>query len=558
MPSVKHYAMIHPMNAQNLTITLAQINPLVGDIEGNTDLIINEIQTITASQPMDLIAFPELCITGYPPEDLLLRPHLYHRCVQSVERILAATQDLDTTIIIGYPEKTDDACYNKAACIRRGKIIATYTKMHLPNYSVFDEKRYFTAGKKNHCIFTIKDITFGLFICEDTWFKEPAQHAVDAGAQVLISINASPYDHCKHQKRLTMLKQRVTETNCPLLYVNCIGGQDELVFDGGSIVMNPDANIAAQANFYDTQHLTVALQTKPNILVAEQALPETLSKEASIYQALVLGVRDYIEKNNFSGAIIGLSGGADSALMLAIAVDAIGAERVQGILMPSRFTADMSIDDAIEEANRLGVHHETISIEPMFEAFLTGLSPIFKDIPRDSTEENIQARIRGILLMALSNKFGSIVLTTGNKSEMSVGYATLYGDMAGGFAALKDIPKTLVYKLIEYRNTVNEVIPERVITRPPSAELSEDQKDQDTLPAYDILDAIIDLYVDQDQDPEYIIEQGFDRETVIRIAKMIQRNEYKRRQAPPGIRISERAYGKDRRYPITSKYFKLS
>lgn len=541
------------MKSTQLTLVAAQLNPLVGDIEGNAQLIIDEVHAIYEQTQADLIAFPELSLTGYPPEDLLLREHLYTRCEAALAQIIQATSQLDTAFIIGYPKQIDSHRYNAAACIYAGRIIGERLKECLPNYTVFDEKRYFEAGDKP-CVFTLKGIHIGLIICEDTWFEKPAHDARAHGAEVIVSINASPYDRLKKRARELMLIQRVNEVKIPIVYINCVGGQDELVFDGGSFAMNPDGQIAAQAKFFETQNLTMTINKTTSCEIEPQTLPEREPIEAQIYSALVLGVRDYIQKNKFPGAIVGLSGGIDSALMFAIAADAIGADKLLGVLMPSRYTSEMSIEDAITEAETLGAKHDTISIEPMYDSFLEQLQSTFKDTSADATEENIQARIRCIILMALSNKFGSIVLTTGNKSEMSVGYATLYGDMAGGFAALKDIPKTMIYKLARYRNRISPVIPERVIKRAPSAELADNQKDQDSLPDYDTLDAIIDLYVDQDQAPHVIIDKGFDADTVNHIVKLINRNEYKRRQAPPGIRTSNRAYGKDRRYPITSGY----
>ncbi|PHQ81080.1 MAG: NAD+ synthase [Coxiella sp. (in: Bacteria)] len=532
-----------------LTITAAQINLSVGDIEGNTQKIIDKLNTLTST---NLILFPELSITGYPPEDLLLRPHLYVRVTLALETLKKATEHSDTAIIVGYPQQIDDKKFNMACCIHKGSIIATYQKQKLPNYTVFDEKRYFTPGDEP-CVFELHGIKIGLLICEDIWFESPASLAKQHGAQLLTVINASPYDRLKSQARELTLIERTRDVHLPIIYVNNVGGQDELVFDGGSLAVNADGSVAAQAPHCEECDLSIDFV---NDALTPQTLPDKLSSDASIYQALVLGVRDYILKNHFPGALIGLSGGIDSALTLAIAADAIGADNVLGVLMPSRYTADMSNEDAIAEAEALGAHYDSITIEPMFNSFLDNLKPMFKDQPVDTTEQNIQARIRGVLLMAISNKFGSIVLTTGNKSEMSVGYATLYGDMAGGFAVLKDVPKTLVYQLARYRNSISPVIPERVITRAPSAELSEDQLDQDSLPDYDTLDAIIDLYVDKDQDPPAIIARGFDEAIVLKVVKMINRNEYKRRQAPPGIRISDRAFGKDRRYPITSGYFK--
>ncbi len=541
------------MKNTQLTLVAAQLNPLVGDIEGNAQLIIDEVRSIYETTKADLIAFPELSLTGYPPEDLLLREHLYTRCEAALAKIMQETSQLDTAFIIGYPKKEQEYRYNAAACICAGRIIGERLKECLPNYTVFDEKRYFNAGGEP-CVFTLKGVHIGLIICEDTWFEKPASDAKAHGAEIIVSINASPYDRLKKRARELMLISRVNEVKIPIVYINCVGGQDELVFDGGSFAMNPDGKIAAQAKFFETQNLTITVSKNGHCEIERQPLPEREPIEAQIYSALVLGVRDYIQKNKFPGAIVGLSGGIDSALMFAIAADAIGADKLLGVLMPSRFTADISIEDAIAEVEALGAKHETISIEPMYDTFLAQMKPVFKDQVHDTTEENMQARIRCIILMALSNRYGHIVLTTGNKSEMSVGYATLYGDMAGGFAALKDIPKTMVYKLARYRNRISQVIPERVIRREPSAELAHNQKDQDSLPDYDTLDAIIDLYVDQDQPPHAIIDKGFDADVVHRIVKLIARNEYKRRQAPPGIRTSNRAYGKDRRYPITSGY----
>lgn len=538
-----------------MKIIAAQTNPLVGDIEGNTQLIINTLNRFSAAG-VDLIVFSELSITGYPPEDLLMRPNLYKRCEAAIEILKQATQHHDAAIIVGLPTLHDDNAYNSALCLHQGHIIAKRDKEFLPNYTVFDEKRYFTPGN-TACIFKLKNICIGLIICEDTWFSKPAIDLKNAGAQLIISINASPFDRLKSEARKMTLIERTRDTELPIIYVNCIGGQDEIVFDGGSMALNGDGTVVAYSPFFKTDFLSLDILNHP-VRIAPQPLAPNMSFEAKIYQALVLGVGDYIRKNNFPGAIIGLSGGIDSALTLAIAADAIGAKHILGVLMPSRHTADMSNEDAISEAKTLGAAYQTISIEPMFDSFLTHLNTAFAGRDVDTTEQNIQARIRGTILMALSNKFGSIVLTTGNKSELAVGYCTLYGDMAGGFAVLKDIPKTLVYRLAKYRNQISPVIPERVITRAPSAELAPEQTDQDTLPDYELLDAIINLYIEQDKDPEEIISEGFNKEDVLHVVKLINRNEYKRRQAPPGIRTCNRAFGKDRRYPITNGYFQLS
>lgn len=541
---------------QKLKIAVAQLNFLVGDIYGNANRIIQETNQITKTHAADLVIFPELALCGYPPEDLLFRPGFYRRC----ERALALIQEHigKTGIIIGYPDCIDKKIYNKAAVIQNGKIIAQYTKQELPNYTVFDEKRYFTAGNKP-CVFELNDIKIGLMICEDTWFSAPIQQAKKAGAEIIISINASPFDKNQEKAREKILKQRTLEAHLPIIYGNLVGGQDELVFDGGSMAIDAEGTICQQAAFCEEDIMLVDIKRSASnheIMITPQKLPKLLSLEKQIYDTLTLGVRDYIRKNNFPGAIIGLSGGIDSALTLAIAADAIGPEKVTAIIMPSQYTAQMSIDDAIAEANALGVTYHIIKIDALFSGFLATLDPLFKNTSTDATEENLQARIRGMLLMAFSNKFGSIVLTTGNKSEMSVGYATLYGDMAGGLSVIKDVPKTLVYKLAQYRNKINAVIPERVITRAPTAELKPNQIDQDKLPPYDILDDILERYIEKDEEPTQIIEAGFNKACVDNVVRMINQNEYKRRQAPVGIRLTQRAFGKDRRYPITSGYLR--
>ncbi|HLB56919.1 MAG TPA: NAD+ synthase [Coxiellaceae bacterium] len=531
-----------------MKIALAQLNFLVGDIDGNADRIIQESKKISA----DLIVFPELALTGYPPEDLLFRPGFYKRCQRALHRI--AENIGKKNIIIGYPESNHKTHYNKAALICDGKIIADYAKQELPNYTVFDEKRYFSAGDKS-CVFELNNIKIGLVICEDLWHKNPVKQAKNDGAELIISINASPYDRKKVRERENTLKQRATENHIPIVYLNLVGGQDELVFDGGSMAVDANGDRCVQGKYYSEEIIIIDVELKnKKIIIEPQKLPERLPQEFHIYETLKLGVRDYIRKNNFPGALIGLSGGIDSALTLAIAADAIGAEKVTAVIMPSQFTAQMSIDDAIEEAKALGIEYHIIKIDELLAQFLKTLSPIFKNAAHDSTEENLQARIRGMLLMALSNKFGKIVLTTGNKSEMSVGYATLYGDMAGGFSVIKDVPKTLVYKLAHYRNKINKVIPDRVITRAPTAELKENQTDQDKLPPYDVLDEILERYIEKDEEPTQIVNAGFNKKTVDDVVHMINANEYKRRQAPIGIRLTQRAFGKDRRYPITSGY----
>ncbi|MCG8378933.1 MAG: NAD+ synthase, partial [Proteobacteria bacterium] len=467
---------------------------------------------------------------------------------QALQQIIAESENID--IVLGYPEMEKNKIFNACSVLRAGSIMATYYKQKLPNYSVFDEKRYFEPGKEI-CIFDLKGIPTALSICEDIWEPEPCAKAKANGAKLMININASPYHLKKSNQRKRILEQRVTETGLNIIYVNLVGGQDELVFDGNSMVVNDQGEVIFHAPQFEEELFNINLDLKKQNKKIDLFYP---GEEESIYSALVLGVRDYIRKNKFKGAIIGLSGGIDSALTLCIAVDAIGSENVEVLIMPSRYTAEMSIEDACEQAKNLNVVHEIISIEKPFNSFLGVLESRFKDLPTDLTEENIQARCRGLLLMAVSNKTGKIVLTTGNKSEMAVGYATLYGDMAGGFAPLKDIWKTTVYKLAKWRNKKQHTIPERVISRPPSAELRPDQVDQDSLPEYDVLDPILENYIEKDHHPEETIARGYDADTVYKVVNLVDKNEYKRRQAAPGVRITERAFGRDRRYPITSGY----
>lgn len=539
---------------KKLIIVGAQINLLVGDIEGNTQLIINTANRAYRESKADVVLFPELAITSYPPEDLLFRPALYQRVHQALQQI--AEEVKHTTIVVGYPDFQESHYYNKAAVIAEGKIMATYAKHALPNYRVFDEKGYFSYGDQP-CIIEVKGVKIGLLICEDLWLESPLEYAIKAGAQLIACINASPFTQYKSHHRRDLLTKRTQKYRIPIIYLNLIGGQDELVFDGGSMVFNQNGERVQQGTYFKEELMTIEFDLKHPLEVCTKHpfAPESLDEE-KIYNVLVLGVRDYINKNNFPSAIIGLSGGVDSALTLAIAVDAIGPSRVSGVLMPSSFTSSMSIEDAKIEAQALKISTSVIDINSIFEAFLRSLAPEFVGLPRDVTEENLQARIRGTLLMALSNKKGAIVLTTGNKSEMAVGYATLYGDMAGGFGVLKDIYKTMVYRLCKYRNTISPVIPERVLTRAPSAELAPNQKDQDTLPPYPVLDEILERYIGKDEDPNTITAAGFDINMVKKVVRMINRNEYKRYQAPIGIRITRRAFGKDRRYPITSGFSK--
>jgi len=529
----------------SLQISIAQLNTLVGDIPGNTQKIL-QLAKDAVLQNADIVVFPELCLTGYPPEDLLLRSSLDKRIHHALNTLIQA--NLPITLVVGYPKRSNGQLLNVAGVIQQGKLIAEYAKQCLPNYQVFDEKRYFTVGKQA-VVFDCKGINIGLCICEDIWFPEPAAQAKAAGADVIININASPYHQHKQTERETIVATRARENKVPIVYVNAIGGQDELVFDGGSHVIDARGETIFRAvSFTESLSLVeLSLDRQRSNFVAD--LNPNL---ADVYQALVLGVRDYVQKNRFKGVVLGLSGGIDSALTLAIAVDALGTDKVEAVMMPFRYTSDLSKTDAAEQAKRMGVQYSSISIEAMYDAFMASLANEFAGLKRDTTEENLQARCRGVLLMAISNKKGYMVLTTGNKSEMAVGYSTLYGDMAGGFDVLKDVFKTQVFALAAYRNSISAVIPQTVITRPPSAELAPDQKDEDSLPPYDILDQILALYVEQDQSAEAIIAKGFNRDQVERVVRLVDVNEYKRRQAPVGIRISQRGFGRDRRYPITN------
>jgi len=538
--------------ADRLRLVIAQLNLLVGDVAGNAERVIAAARQARDQLKAQAIVFPELTLTSYPPEDLLLRPALMLQVEQSLRRIEHETRGID--VILGHPQTEHGQLFNAASLLRDGRVHATYRKQLLPNYSVFDERRYFAPGNAA-CVVEIGGIPVGLSICEDVWQPEPVRQAVAAGARLLLTLNASPYHMEKGRERELLAQTRAQETGVPLVYVNLIGGQDELVFDGASFVTDAQGTVTQRCPAFEEGLYTVDVEyRKENAIPKPQSLLPILSLEEEIYRALVLGVRDYVGKNNFPGVAIGLSGGIDSALTLCIAVDALGAERVEALMMPSRFTSAMSLEDAAAQASAMGVTYHSISIEPMFETFMAQLKEEFQGRARDVTEENLQARIRGTLLMAVSNKTGKMVLTTGNKSEMAVGYATLYGDMAGGYGAIKDVFKTMVYRLAEYRNRIQPVIPQRVIERAPSAELAPDQKDSDSLPPYDVLDPILERYVERDQSPEAIIAAGFDAATVRRVAVMVDRNEYKRRQATPGVRITRRAFGRDRRYPITSGY----
>jgi NAD+ synthase/NAD+ synthase (glutamine-hydrolysing) len=529
-----------------MKIAVAQINTTVGDFAGNAARIKAAIEEGKA-RGAHLLVTPELALAGYPAEDLLLRDDFCDACMASLHELTLAAQGI--VVVAGHPYREGRTRYNAASVMRDGRIERIYFKQRLPNYQVFDEKRYFEAGS-GACVFEVGGVKLGLTICEDLWFPEPAAQAKAAGAQLLLSINASPFHRNKQAERYQVMGARVKETGLPLVYVHWVGGQDELVFDGASFALDGKGRITYQGEtFREAVDIVEVEGGRP-----QGAMAPPLTEEETIYRALMTGVRDYVEKNRFPGVILGLSGGVDSALVLAICVDALGADRVHAVMMPSRFTAAMSIEDAREMARIHGVRYTEIAIEPMFEAFRAGLAPAFAGRPEDATEENLQARIRGTLLMALSNKFGAIVVTTGNKSEMATGYATLYGDMAGGYAVIKDIVKTLVYRLCYWRNTREPVIPQRVIDRAPSAELRAGQTDQDSLPPYEVLDAVVERYMERDMTPEAIAGMGFDLEAVNQVVRLIRQNEYKRRQAPPGVRITPRGFGKDWRYPITSGF----
>jgi len=534
-------------------LVMGQINLVVGDVAGNVKKIIVAAEQARDELNADLVVFPELTLTGYPPEDLLLRPGLIKRVEKGLISLKSKIKGV--AVLVGHPSGVVRAdLYNAASLIADGQCLASYFKHHLPNYSVFDEKRYFVEGKEP-CVVDYKGIRFGITICEDIWFAGPSAQAVDAGAEIILNLNASPFSQGKWQLRETQVKQRAIETGVPIIYVNQIGGQDELVFDGCSFALSNTGEKIVRAPSWQQGLFPVFISRNEDqrlSLRGELAAKET--ELAMIYQGLVCGLRDYVEKNHFVSVIIGLSGGIDSALTLALAVDALGADRVKTVMMPSRYTAQMSLDDAQQMAGNVGVEHSVIAIDSLFELFIDRLSEQFSGKAADTTEENIQARVRGVILMAISNKTDAMVLSTGNKSEMAVGYSTLYGDMAGGFSPLKDVYKTLVYQLSNYRNSLSCVIPQRIITRPPSAELAPDQRDQDSLPPYEILDELLERYIGNDWCFEELVAAGSDAEMVARVIRMVDRNEYKRRQAAPGIRITSRAFGRDRRYPITSGY----
>jgi NAD+ synthase (glutamine-hydrolysing) len=541
-----------------MNIAMAQCNPLMGDVAGNTELILAQARE-ALSQQADLILFPELVLCGYPPEDLLFRPAFQLQIEQAIERLCeaSAAELADLCLVVGAPFYEQGSIYNAALVIQQGQIRGRYFKQCLPNYGVFDEQRYFAAGNQP-LVVDVQGVAVGITVCEDIWHPGPCLQAKEAGADVLLNLNASPFHEAKLAERIAVAQKRVADTGLPMFYCNLVGGQDELVFDGRSMMFAADGQCQYMAPACEDDLAVLTLAESPQSLKNASSAPAVADIEelSEIYNAIVLAVRDYVEKNGFPGVVLGLSGGIDSALVLAIAVDALGAERVEAVLMPSRYTADMSNEDAAKQAERLGVKWHSIAIENAVDTFESLLADRFAGMPVDTTEENIQARIRGVLLMAISNKTGKMVLTTSNKSETAIGYATLYGDMAGGYGPLKDVFKTLVYELARYRNKVAgfEVVPQRVIDRPPSAELRPDQKDTDSLPPYEVLDPILEFSIEADQSIAAITEMGFDEELVRRVVAMVKRNEYKRQQASPGVKITRRAFGRDRRYPITSGY----
>ncbi len=533
----------------NVKFAIAQFNFLVGDIEGNCKKIVEGIAIAKERLNADCVVFSELAILGYPPEDLVFRVNITNRIKKAIKEIQGHTQGV--TVVVGAPWVDSGNHYNAALVIQNGCVIDKYFKMTLPNYNVFDEKRYFLQGEKP-CVFKINDVFVGVTICEDIWDENPIKLSKAAGAQLIVNINASPFHVGKQLERENEVAKRVEESDLAVIYVNQVGGQDELVFDGGSFAMSTNQKLIGRASDCE-EALFIVEYDKTSNDMTKIGVDEPIKEiTESVYDILSFGLRDYVIKNGFNGGLIGLSGGIDSALTLTLAVDALGAEKVHAVMMPSQFTSQMSLDDARELANNLGVEYTVLEIDSIVDSFSESLADIFSETDVDTTEENIQARIRGVLLMAISNKYGRMVISTGNKSEMAVGYATLYGDMAGGFALLKDVPKTLVYDLSRYRNKQSAVIPSRIIERAPSAELAPNQLDEDSLPPYEVLDEILRLFIEEDAARQEIISRGYDDETVSRVIKMVFQNEYKRRQSPPGIKITKRAFGKDRRYPITS------
>jgi len=558
------------MKELEIRVAVAQINCTVGDLDGNCAKI-KEYIVKARKASADIIIFPEMAITGYPPEDLLIKPKFIQDNLNKLKELGAFVKN--EVVVVGFVDKKSGQLFNAAAVIYQGKIKGIYRKTHLPNYSVFDEKRYFSPGEEQK-VFKLGKIIFGVNICEDIWhLNGPLKEQSRLGAKLILNINSSPYYAGKNKERLTVISRQAKINKVQIVYTNLVGGQDELVFDGQSMIVNDKGSLISMAKAFQEDLLiedvkVVASKQRPskNIIVVSNDLPpreksvltryvfKELGRLEEIYQALALGLKDYVDKNGFKKVVIGLSGGIDSALVAVLAVDALGNENVRGIFMPSRYSSKESEEDARILAQNLGVKFINIPIEEIYKLYLEILKPAFSEVAANIAEENLQARIRGNIIMALSNKFGWLVLTTGNKSEMSTGYATLYGDMAGGFAVIKDVPKVLVYELVKYRNSLGAVIPDRIITKEPTAELKANQKDSDTLPAYEVLDPILKAYVEEDKDVAKISSLGFDQETVLKVSKMVDRSEYKRRQSPPGIKITPKAFGRDRRMPITNKY----
>ncbi len=534
----------------SLILALAQVNPTVGAIDSNADLILDWAAKAKQEFAADVVVFPELVLTGYPPEDLLFRPRFIEMVEAALDKINRGNPGL--AMVFGAPRHEHDCLYNSAVISQPGQPLQFYNKRQLPNYGVFDEQRYFVPGE-GVGTFEVKGVRLGVLVCEDIWFPQPMAEAVAAGAEIILNINASPFHDLKTSERIAEIKQRVADNKVPVCYLNLVGGQDELVFDGHSFVIDRDQHLLTMAAGFEQDLSVVEYSAQAKLNTISASVAESSSIE-QLYRALVMATRDYVIKNGFSKVALGLSGGIDSALVLAIAVDALGPDAVQALMMPYQYTADISKSDAADEAKRLGVEYAEIPIGDAVQAFLHLLEGEFAGLGRDVTEENLQARSRGVIVRAISNKKGALLLTTGNKSEMSVGYATLYGDMAGGFAPLKDVSKLKVYALARYRNTVSPVIPERVIERPPSAELAPDQVDQDSLPPYELLDPILAMYIEQDRSVEEIIRLGYDADVVKRVTRLVDINEYKRRQSPPGVKVTQRSFGKERRYPITSGF----
>ena len=537
---------------EKISIVLAQIDLIVGDITGNTERILEYCERAKNESDADLIVFPELSISGYPPEDLLLHSGLKRRITEAMESIKRNVRGI--AVLVGFPEYTQDHIFNSCVVYYNNKELIRYRKHALPNYSVFDEKRYFTSGDET-AVFELHGTKIGINICEDIWYSQPACQAKLAGAELIVVINGSPYQKDGQNLRELTIKKRISEVKIPIIYLNLVGGQDELIFDGASFVMNVEGEVTYRAPAFEETIACIEFERiKENVIPISNSIESKLEEIESVYKALVKGTKDYILKHNFPGVVLGLSGGIDSALTLAIACDAIGNENVRAVMMPFKYTSTMSLEDAQLQSSILDIQYDILPIETLYDAANTLLVPIFGGADIDATEENIQSRARCILLMAISNKTGLMLLTTGNKSEMAVGYATLYGDMAGGFAPIKDCTKTMVKRLAEYRNSISQVIPQRVIDREPSAELRDNQQDSDSLPPYELLDPILEAFIEEDLSVMEIVKRGYDKILVTSILEMVKRNEYKRRQAPPGIRISNRAFGRDWRYPITSGY----